>query len=94
MDHLGSPRVITNENGAVVGRKDFAAFGDEVATPQRTQGLGYQPHNIRQDETGYLKDEESGLEFAEAKCYNHVQRCLVRLICRSIGFSFTAQVLS
>jgi hypothetical protein len=51
-DHLGSPRAITNENGAVTSRKDFAAFGDEVATPQRTQGLGYQPHNIRQDYTG------------------------------------------
>ncbi|MCV4697166.1 hypothetical protein OFB92_29105, partial [Escherichia coli] len=51
--------------GAVVGRKDFAAFGDEVATP--TQGLGYQPYNIRQDYTGYEKDDESGLEFAQAK---------------------------
>jgi uncharacterized protein RhaS with RHS repeats len=68
-DHLGSPRAITNENGAVTSRKDFAAFGDEVATPQRTHGLGYQPYNIRQDETGYLKDEESGLEFAEARCF-------------------------
>ncbi|MBF2020358.1 MAG: RHS repeat-associated core domain-containing protein, partial [Hydrococcus sp. C42_A2020_068] len=51
-------------------RKDFAAFGDEVATPQRTQGLGYQPHNIRQDYTGYEKDTESGLEFAQARYYN------------------------
>ncbi|MCV4599959.1 RHS repeat-associated core domain-containing protein, partial [Escherichia coli] len=37
---------------------------------QRTQGLGYQPHNIRQDYTGYEKDDESGLEFAQARYYN------------------------
>jgi RHS repeat-associated protein len=53
-----------------VSRKDFAAFGDEVATPQRTQGLGYQPTGLRQDYTGYEKDDESGLEFAQARYYN------------------------
>jgi len=39
-------------------------------TPQRTQGLGYQPYNIRQDYTGYEKDDESRLEFAQARYYN------------------------
>ena len=34
---------------------------------------------MRQDYTEYLKDKESGVEFAEAKCYNHVQRCLVKV---------------
>jgi RHS repeat-associated protein len=69
-DHLGSPRVVTDGSGAVVSRKDFAAYGDEVVTPQRTVGLGYQPTNIREDYTGYQRDEESGLEFAEARFYN------------------------
>ncbi|MCV4860651.1 hypothetical protein OFB63_31875, partial [Escherichia coli] len=32
--------------------------------------LGYQPHNIRQDYTGYEKDTESGLEFAQGRYYN------------------------
>ena len=69
-DHLGSPRIITDQSGAVVSRKDFAAYGDEVVTPQRTAGLGYQPTGIREDYTGYQRDEESGLEFAEARYYN------------------------
>ncbi|MBF2020137.1 MAG: RHS repeat-associated core domain-containing protein, partial [Hydrococcus sp. C42_A2020_068] len=54
----------------VTSRKDFSAFGEETITPQRTQGLGYVPPNIRQDYTGYQKDDESGLEFAQARYYN------------------------
>ncbi|MFN0139119.1 MAG: RHS repeat domain-containing protein [Pyrinomonadaceae bacterium] len=71
-DHLGSPRVITNENGAVTSRKDFTAFGEENVTAQRSAGLGYQTPNIRKDYTGYEKDSESGLEFAEARYYNPI----------------------
>jgi RHS repeat-associated protein len=72
-DHLGSARVITNENGAVVNRKDFAAFGDETITSQRTSALGYtsaSARNVRQDYTGYEKDTESGLDYAQARYYN------------------------
>lgn len=69
-DHLGSTRVVTNENGAVRDRKDYSAFGEETTTAQRTQGLGFNPPDIRQDYTGYEKDEESGLEFAQARYYN------------------------
>ena len=69
-DHLGSPRVVTDERGSVASRRDFTAFGEESFTVQRTQGLGYQPTEIRQNYTGYEKDEESGLEFAQARYYN------------------------
>ena len=69
-DHLGSPRVITNENGAVVSRRDFTAFGEESVTAQRTAGLGYDEPEIRKNYTGYEKDTESGLEFAQARYYN------------------------
>ncbi|HUR98219.1 MAG TPA: RHS repeat-associated core domain-containing protein [Pyrinomonadaceae bacterium] len=72
-DHLGSPRVITDQYGRVSSRKDFTAFGDEIATPQRVGGLngnGYDPPNVRQDYTGYQKDGESSLEFAQARYYN------------------------
>jgi len=34
-DHLGSPRVLTDQNGAVISRRDFHPFGDEIITPQR-----------------------------------------------------------
>jgi RHS repeat-associated protein len=70
-DHLGSPRVITNKNGAVTSRKDYAAFGEETLSAQRTIGLSYSaPDEIRKDYTGYEKDEESGLDFAQARYYN------------------------
>ncbi len=69
-DHLGSPRIITDNVGKVIARKDFNAFGDETASTQRTDALGYKPEEIRQDYTGYQKDDESGLEFAQARYYN------------------------
>jgi RHS repeat-associated protein len=69
-DHLGSPRIITDNVGKVIARKDFNAFGDETNSAQRTELLGYKPEEIRQDYTGYQKDDESGLEFAQARYYN------------------------
>jgi RHS repeat-associated protein len=69
-DHLGSPRIITDNVGKVIARKDFNAFGDETYTSQRTEQLGYKPEEIRQDYTGYQKDDESRLEFAQARYYN------------------------
>jgi len=72
-DHLGSPRIITDANGAVTSRKDFTAFGEEVSSSQRvggSTGNNYEPSTIRQDYTGYQKDSESGLEFAQARYYN------------------------
>ncbi len=29
-DHLGSPRVVTNQNGEVIKRTDWMAFGEEA----------------------------------------------------------------
>lgn len=70
-DHLGSPRLITNEIGAVKKRQDFAAFGDETLTAARVSDLGYTTADeLRQDYTGYQKDTESGLEYAQARYYN------------------------
>jgi RHS repeat-associated protein len=72
-DHLGSPRVITNENGAVTNRKDYMAFGDQALSAQRVSGSGgnkYDDPSTRTDYTGYEKDSESGLEFAQARYYN------------------------
>jgi RHS repeat-associated protein len=69
-DHLGSPRVITNENGAVTSREDYSPFGEETITSQRTTALGYKPTTVRQDYTGYEKDIETGLEYSQARYYN------------------------
>jgi RHS repeat-associated protein len=72
-DHLGSPRIITDQNGAVISRKDFTAFGEAVTSSQRKDGAdgnGYDSPTVRHDYTGYQKDIESGLEFAQARYYN------------------------
>jgi hypothetical protein len=57
-DHLGSPRVITDQNGVVTTRKDYAAFGDEI-TAQRTSD----PSEIRKGYTGYEKGHGIGIGF-------------------------------
>ncbi|MBK7704501.1 MAG: RHS repeat-associated core domain-containing protein [Acidobacteria bacterium] len=70
-DHLGSPRVVTNQNGEVIKRTDWMAFGEEVEFNKRTSGLGYdEVPETRKGYTGYEKDDESGLDFAQARYYN------------------------
>jgi RHS repeat-associated protein len=72
-DHLGSPRVITNDNGEVTSRKDYTAFGEETLSSERDPLLGYSgADEIRKGYTGYEKDDESGLDFAQARYYNSV----------------------
>ncbi|MBX3282033.1 MAG: RHS repeat protein [Acidobacteria bacterium] len=68
-DHLGSPRIKTDRNGAVISRNDYLPFGEDLFTPQRTQTLGYTTDDIRQKFTGYEKDDETGLDFAQARMY-------------------------
>jgi RHS repeat-associated protein len=75
-DHLGSPRIITDNLGKVISRHDYLAFGDEVTDTvgnvggrNSTQGYGVED-DIRKQYTGYEKDEESGLDFAQARYYN------------------------
>jgi len=72
-DHLGSPRVTTDQLGAVTARKDYSAFGEETLTSQRQSALGYAATSAdeqRKGYTGYEKDNESGLDFAQARYYN------------------------
>lgn len=70
-DHLGSPRVLTDQNGAVISRRDFHPFGEEIITAQRTQGLGYVTDDIRQKFTSYERDAETSLDFAQARYYGY-----------------------
>jgi RHS repeat-associated protein len=69
-DHLGSPRITTDATGQVVSRRDFHPFGEEVFTVQRTTGLSYTADTVRQKFTGYERDIESDLDFAQARYYN------------------------
>jgi len=70
-DHLGSPRINTDRNGAIIARHDYMPFGEEIAgTGGRTTGVGYGDDTIRKQFTGYERDNETDLDFAEARYFN------------------------
>ena len=62
-DHLGSPRINTDTTGQVISRHDYHPFGEEIA---RT---GYGSDTIRKQFTGYERDGETGLDFAQSRMY-------------------------
>ena len=69
-DHLGSPRINTDRDGNVTARHDYMPYGEEIATSQRTTGVGYTTDSVRKQFTSYERDIESSLDFAEARYYN------------------------
>ncbi len=71
-DTLGSPRVVTDASGNVKARHDYLPFGEEVSANVggRTTAQGYsQVDNVRQQFTGYERDGETGLDYAQARYY-------------------------
>jgi len=68
-DHLGSPRINTDRDGNVIARHDYHPFGEEIITSQRTSGLSYADDTVRKQFTGYERDGESGLDFAQARYF-------------------------
>jgi RHS repeat-associated protein len=70
-DHLGTPRLITDQSGIVVARHDYLPFGEEI--PANTVGRNSQwgPGNdsINQKLTGKERDSESGLDYFGARYY-------------------------
>lgn len=69
-DHLGSPRLNTGPSGAVVSRHDYRPFGEEIFSTSRNTGNGYDSDEVRKKFTKYERDEETDLDFAEARYYN------------------------
>lgn len=75
-DPLGSPSIVTGKNGEVLSRRDFLPFGEEIAASEanRKAVFGYAQGNAnttRQSFTGYEKDTETDLEFAENRYYSN-----------------------
>jgi RHS repeat-associated protein len=66
-NHLGSPRILTDENGATISRRDFHPFGEEIVTTERIAPFGYQVDDVRQKFTTYLRDAETTLDYAGAR---------------------------
>jgi RHS repeat-associated protein len=77
-DHLGTPRITADQTGSLQGirRHDYLPFGEEVGAGVggRTQSQGYSvADGVRQGYTGYEKDGETGLNFAQARYYASTQ---------------------
>ncbi len=62
-DHLGSPRITTDSIGKVISRRDFMPFGEEIAR------ANYGSDSIREKFATYERDDETGLDFAQARMY-------------------------
>ncbi len=72
-DHLGTPRIIADQSGSLGGvtRHDYYPFGEENLSGAtiRTTGNGYQAEGVRQKFTGYERDTETNLDYAQARYY-------------------------
>ena len=71
-DHLGSPRINTDAAGSIIARHDYHPFGEEIyGTGGRTTGLNYGDDSVRKQFTGYERDAEVDLDFAQARMYSN-----------------------
>jgi RHS repeat-associated protein len=72
IDTLRSPRIITDQSGNVISRRDFMPFGEEISSlGGRISTLGYQSDSARQKFTSYERDNESELDYAKARMHNY-----------------------
>jgi len=70
-DHLGTPRMVTDQNANVVARHDYLPFGEEVPAnvAGRNSQWGTGNDTINQKFTGKERDAESGLDYFGARYY-------------------------
>jgi len=64
-DHLGSTRVVVNQDGTVIGSYDYYPFGLEMPGRSTTTGSA-----TREKFTGHQRDEEVGLDYMVWRRYN------------------------
>ncbi len=78
-DHLGTTRVITGAGGAVLERRDYLPFGDEIGVPAGSPRLtvadGGYTNNVATPLkfTGKERDTETGLDYFGARYFSGAQ---------------------
>ncbi len=76
-DHLGTPRMVIDKTGSLSGMKrhDYLPFGEEIGANVgiRSAGNGFTADQIKQKFTGKRRDDETGLDFFEARYFSSVQ---------------------
>ena len=71
---MGTPRINTDQNGNIQARHDYLPFGEEIINlGGRAASNGYNADSVREKFTGYQRDLENGLDFAQARYYNNSQ---------------------
>ncbi len=69
-DNLGTPRINTDANGTITSRSDYMPYGEEIVSlGGRSSAEKYVTDDVRQGFTGYERDGETGLEYAQARIY-------------------------
>ena len=70
-DHLGTTRLVTDQNANVIARHDYLPFGEEIAANTAGRGEQWGPlvDNIEQKFTGQMRDQETGADFFKARYY-------------------------
>lgn len=72
-DHLGSTRMEIGKDGTAVVRHDYLPFGEELKGSLRS-GNGYgTATKTKQKFTGHERDDETGLDFAQARYLSGIQ---------------------
>jgi RHS repeat-associated protein len=72
-DNLGTPRINTDVMGVVTSRSDYLPYGEELTSQgNRSSSEKYQGDTVRQGFTGYEKDPEIDLEYANARMFENL----------------------
>jgi RHS repeat-associated protein len=67
-DHLGSLRLVTDQNGSAIARHDYAPFGQEIPAGIGQRSLAWgASDNVNQKFTGQIRDSETNLDFFNAR---------------------------
>src|SRR6185437_8117882 len=70
-DHLGSTRLVTDQNGNTVGRHDYVPFGEEIAANSGGRDGTFGTSDfVNQKFTGQERDSETGLDFFQARYFS------------------------
>lgn len=69
-DHLGSVRLVTDQNAMVVARHEYLPFGEAVDGSAGRTGPGWGTFDsVNQRFTGQERDSETGLDFFDARYF-------------------------
>lgn len=72
-DTLGTARVVTGQGQQVKERHDYLPFGEEIGAQWgRTGDQKFGVNATRQQFTGYENDNETGLDYAQARYYDRM----------------------